>query len=254
MKLKVDDKGNVVLQDGKPVYIKDDGTEVAFDAAGTLATISRLNGEAKGHREAKEAAETKLKAFEGIDDPEAARVAMQTVKNLDGKKLVDAGKVDEIRAEAIKATEAKFAPVVKENDTLKTQLNDEIVGGNFARSKYIGEKLAIPSDLVQARFGKHFSVENGKLVAKDAAGNQIYSATKPGEMADFDEALSIIVNGYPQKEHILKGSGGGGGGAQPANKGDKGDKTLTRTAFDALDPVTQSSKMREGFKVVDAVQ
>ena len=52
MKLKLDANGNVVLQDGKPVYIKDDGTEIAFDAAGTVATISRLNAEAKGHREA----------------------------------------------------------------------------------------------------------------------------------------------------------------------------------------------------------
>ena len=69
MKLKLDDKGNVVLQDGKPVYVKDDGSEVAFDAAGTVSTIARLNGEAKGNRERAESAEGKLKAFDGIDNP-----------------------------------------------------------------------------------------------------------------------------------------------------------------------------------------
>lgn len=32
MKLKLDDNGNAVLQDGKPVYVHDDGKEIAFDA------------------------------------------------------------------------------------------------------------------------------------------------------------------------------------------------------------------------------
>ena len=60
MKLKLDDKGNVVLQDGKPVYVHDDGKEVAFDAPTTVATISRLNGEARTNRERAEAAEAKV--------------------------------------------------------------------------------------------------------------------------------------------------------------------------------------------------
>lgn len=32
MKLKLDENGYVVVQDGKPVYVHDDGKEVAFDA------------------------------------------------------------------------------------------------------------------------------------------------------------------------------------------------------------------------------
>ncbi len=60
MKLKLDENGYVVVQDGKPVYVHDDGKEVAFDAPQTVQKISTLNGEAKQHREAKEAAEAKL--------------------------------------------------------------------------------------------------------------------------------------------------------------------------------------------------
>jgi len=36
-----------------------------------LATITKLNGEAKGHRERAEAAEAKFKPFEGIEDPQS---------------------------------------------------------------------------------------------------------------------------------------------------------------------------------------
>ena len=72
MKLKLDDKGSVVVQDGKPVYVADDGKEVVFDYPATLQTISRLNGEAKSHRERAEAAEAKYRPFEGIKDAEKA--------------------------------------------------------------------------------------------------------------------------------------------------------------------------------------
>lgn len=100
MKLKLDENGNVVVNDGKPVYVQDDGKEIVFDAPGTLQTITRLNGEAKSHRERAETAETSLKTFEGIADPVAALAALDTVKNLADKTLVDAGEVEKVRTEA----------------------------------------------------------------------------------------------------------------------------------------------------------
>src|SRR5215831_3006277 len=113
MKLKLDDKGAVVVQDGKPVY-DDNGRDVVFDYDATLQTISRLNGEAKGHREAKEALEEKLKVFDGLD-VESARKALDIVKNLDDKKLIDAGEVERVKKEAqdayaeqLKAQEKKY--------------------------------------------------------------------------------------------------------------------------------------------------
>lgn len=51
MQLKTDENGNVVVQDGKPVYMYDDGQEIAFDAMQNMAKISQLNAEAKQHRE-----------------------------------------------------------------------------------------------------------------------------------------------------------------------------------------------------------
>lgn len=218
MKLKLDDQGHAVLQDGKPVYVGDDGKELALDPPGMYATIRRLNGEAQGHREAKEAVEAKLKKFEGIEDPAAAIDALTKLKNLDAKKLIDAGEVEKVKNEAIKAVEEKYKPIVEKAAALEQELYAEKIGGAFARSKFIAEKIAIPSDLVQARFGKHFDLKDGKTFAKDAAGNPIYSRARPGETADFEEALEIIVDSYPQKDHILKGNGGGGGGA-PARGG-----------------------------------
>lgn len=42
---------------GLPVYVHDDGKEIGFDAPLATKKITELNGEAKNHRLAKEAAE-----------------------------------------------------------------------------------------------------------------------------------------------------------------------------------------------------
>lgn len=248
MKLKLDANGVPALQDGKPVYIKDDGSEVAFDAAGTVATITRLNAEAKTHRERAESAEGKLKSFEGIADPTAAIKALEVVKNLDAKQLVDAGQVEKVRQEAIKAVEEKYAPIIKERDMLQSTLSGERLSGSFAKSKFVAEKLAIPADIAMAKFGSHFTTENGRFVGKDSAGNVIYSPTRPGEMADFDEALQVLVDGYSFRDSILKGAGGSGGGS--SGKGGSGGKqTYTRAQFNQMPAAEQmavAGKMAKG--------
>lgn len=250
MPFKFDANGAIVLQevDGKklPVFIHADGKEAPFDGDGTVATISRLNGEAKGHRERAEKAEGTLKAFEGITDPAAALKALTTVKNLDDKKLVDAGEVEKVKTAAVESIRKEYEPIVKERDTLKGELYGEKIGGAFARSKFIADKVAVPADLLQASFGKHFTIENGKVVAKDANGNQIFSRTKHGEPAEFEEALEMLVDAYPHKASILKGSGASGGGAGGSGgQGGGGKKTMTRAQFDALDPAAKASAARD---------
>lgn len=217
MKLKFDENNHVVVENGMPVYVHDDGKEIAFDAVQATQKISQLNAECKSHREAKEKAEAELKKFDGIDDVEKAKKALETVKNLDDKTLIDAGEAEKVKAEVIKLYEEKLAAKEVEVQSVKDALNEEVIGGAFARSTFIAEKMAIPVDMVQAYFGKHFSLENGKIMAKDAFGHQILSRTKVGEIADFEEAIEQIVSAYPQKDHILKGSGNQGGGANGSN-------------------------------------
>lgn len=246
MKLKLDANGNVVTKDidGKklPVYVHDDGKEIEFDAAASLAKIGELNAEARGHRVKFEEADGKLKAFEGIEDPIAAKKALETVKAFTGKQALTAEDIERIAGErvtaAVTAVEDKYKPVVTERDTLKGELFSEKIGGGFSRSKYVTDKLAIPADLVQAKFGNAFAVVNGKIVAKGADGKEIYSRTKPGELADFDEALETLVESYPHKATILKGSGQSGGGVLP-NSGKGGGADMSN-----LSPVERLTQAR----------
>lgn len=233
MKLKLDESGNVVVQDGKPVYIHDDGKEIPFDAAASMAKISSLNAEAKGHRERAEKAEAALKVFDGLD-AEKARKALETVKNFDDKKLIEAGEVEKVKAEAKKTFDEQLAKVVAEKEAIEKQYQHSTISGEFARSQVIKDKTILPADIMQSYFGKHFSVENGKVVAKFEDGNPIYSRINAGELASFDEALEMIIDKYPHKDSILKGSGASGTGAnQPKGAGNTAG--LKRSEMSAAD-------------------
>lgn len=262
MKLKLDENGHVVVADGKPVYVHDDGKEIPFDAPGTVATITRLNGEAKGHREAKERAEVALKAFEGIEDPAAALRAIETLKNIDEGQLVAAGKVEEIKAAAQRAADERIAAATKEgerklkelqgaNQKLEGKLYDEMIGGAFGRSKFIADNIAVPADMLQHTFGRAFKIEDDSIVAYDHTGNKLYSRAKPGEIAGFDEALELLVEQYPYKDSILKGSGASGGGAGGGGGSGGSAKQVNRATFEAMSPAKRMEFSKAGGKIVD---
>lgn len=251
MKLKLDDDGNAVLQDGMPVYIHDDGKESPFDAGATVAAIKARNAEAKSHRERAESAEAKLQAFDGIDDAEAARKALALAAKLDQSKLIDAGQVDAVKAEINKVWEGKLSEAEQRAQALEAQLHGEIVGGSFARSKFIAEKLAIPADIVQSAFGSRFSVEGGKLKATDADGNPIYSRKNAGAPADFDEALEILVDQYPHRDSLLKADQRSGSGAPANGSGQPGKQKINRASFEALDPLDRTGFLKGGGVVTD---
>lgn len=251
------------LLEGKPVYIYDDGRETGFDAPGTVATISRINGEAKANRERYEKAELSLNAYSGIKDPAAALKAMELASNLEGKKLIDAGEVDRLKAEiaksfegniaeTAKAYEARLAEANKKFSDLDGQYSSEKISNALLGSKFAADSLAIPADITHAMFGRNFSIQDNKVVAKDASGNLIYSTARPGELANADEALAIIVGSYANKDAILKGGNQSGGGSRGPNGGTAGTKTITRATFDALDPHMQATRMKEGFTVSQA--
>lgn len=243
MKLKLDADGHAVLQDGKPVYVADDGRETAIDVAGTVATITRLNGEAKANRERAEAAEKAVKVFDGITDPASAIKALATVQNLDAKKLIDSGEVDKANAARDKGWQDKLTAAETRATDNEMALYGERIGGAFARSKFIADKAAIPADFLQSRFGQHFKVEDGKTAAYDHAGSRIYSRTKPGEFAEFEEALEMLVDAHPQRDSILKGNANGGSGARNGGGGGTAH-TMSRSAYDALQKSDPAAAMK----------
>jgi hypothetical protein len=252
--LELDGRTYAEVEDGKPVFVADDGKAIAFDAPHTVATIARLNGETKAHREAREAAEGRLKGFEGIEDPDAARSALETIRNLKDGDLVKAGEVEVIKNQAKKTAEEQVAAEArrsaeriknaeKERDHFKGMFTSEKIGRVFSGSKFIADKCTLPAPIMQAQFGNNFRVEDGRVVAYDG-DQKIFSRTKPGDIADPDEALEILVDGFAYRDSILKGTGSSGSGARPGTNA-AGQRQMSRKEFDALSPGQKSKLARE---------
>lgn len=271
MKLKtveIEGKKYAVMDEqGLPVYVHNDGKEVGFDAVGTTTRISALNREAQTHRENYEAANGRLKAFEGIEDPAAAHSALQTVANLKAGDLKTAAQVEEIRQAAQRAAEqqvqdtarqsaTRLQELERERDQYRNSLFDEKVGGAFSRSKFITDRTTTPPDMLRAMFGGNFKVEDGKIVPYGADGNKIYSRTRAGEVADFEEGIEFLIDAYPHKSSIYKGTGNSGSGAGHAaggggGGGQGGKPQMTRQAFEALGPAEKGAAVRS-HQIVDA--
>jgi len=212
----------------KSLYVEHDG-KYRLDIEGGFKTndeITGLTSALNKEREARSRLEKQVKQWEGIEDPQKAREALETLKNLDSKKLIDAGKVDEVKEEVRKAMQGKLDEMGRVVETLKATveqkeatIRDELIGGRFVRSRFIADKLAVPVELVRAHWGARFKVEDGNVVGHDKHGNPIYSKEKPGELADFDEALSLMVDEYSDKGKILKGANATGPGMHTTGHG-----------------------------------
>lgn len=226
---------SVEMKDGNPVWINADGSESIMKGD----TITRLNTESRTHRTAAQEAASKLKAYEGID-PEKARDALGKLKDIDMSKLVDAGKLDEVRNTLKSEYDVQISERDKKLTDMQNRINGMILDNAFTASNYIKENIAIPAEMFRDSFGKFFKIEDGKMQAIDRAGNRIMSKKHIGEYADFDEAIEILVDGYSQKDAILKapehrGTGNSGGAGHTG-----GGRIIRRADFDAASPQKQA--------------
>lgn len=235
MTWKINEEGHIELKDGNPIYVAKDGSESTIG----VDTISRLNNEAKEHREAKQAALEKLKMYEGIDDPVAARKAIETISKLDAKQLIDAGKVDEVKNQITQQFQTQLTEKEKAIQEYENKYNNLVINHVFANSEFVRDGVAVPRDMFEATFRKNFKIEDGKVSAFDKDGNRIYSREKTGEYADPEEALKILVDSHPQKEVILRANLGNGTGNK-GGAGGQGQGRITRSQFEQLTPAEQT--------------
>lgn len=260
MKLKLDENGNVVLEEGKPVYVYDDGSESPFDAKATLdnlkSRISNLEDEKTRHFNKVKELKAQVEVFKDID-PEKAREALETVSNLKDQQLLDSQGVKALKAEMreIFDTEKKqitdsFNETLGAKDTeiqsLNATVHDLMVTQRFHSSPFFSgdnAKTVYPPNDAARIFGHHFSVETsegGKLrvTAKDSDGKTILSRQNHGEPAGFDEAISLIIDQHPEKARFLRSPDGNG----PPSNGNTGNNE------DPGGPLFGQSRIAAGLK------
>lgn len=229
------DGDKIALADGNPVWLDADGTERTIQRD----TIPRLNNENRTYRQQLQDAQNKLKDFDGLDAKQA-REALAKLKDVDLTKMVGADKLEEVKTSLKGEYDAQLSERDKRILTMQSKLDGMVLDASFNGSEFIRDNIAIPVEMFRSHFGKYFKIEDEKIAAYDAAGNRLMSKKNIGEYADFNEAIELLVEGYSQRDSILKapdqrGSGSQGGGG---NRG--GGKIIKRADFEQLPGHKQS--------------
>lgn len=214
MKYKTDENGNAIVQDGKLVMIGDDDKEFAWDAVAGYGELKDTRGEAADWRKKLRQAEGKLEAYQGIEDPDAAREALSQIGKLgdDHKAALEAQKTT-----IQEGYKKQLGDKDSEIESLRGQIFKFNVTDKFATSEVAKSLVYTPHDAAKI-FGSNFEFDDGVLVGK-LDGKMIQSKERPGDPADFNEALQAMIDARPDKESILKASGMQGGGSRPGRHG-----------------------------------
>ena len=247
-KLLGDEKSIAMNEKGLPIVIdnkdKENPKEFVIDAIHQYSQIPVLRKEAKDHREEKEKLQKLFKYFEDAeidlsdDDKTAefvknAKEALELVKNIDDKKLIDAGEVETIKRQAQEAMQTKLDEITNNYDKKLGEKDKEVgslngtvyqlmVANQFHSSKFVKDKMILTPIAAFRYFMDNIKIEmdeNGfrKVVLYypnvNGQNERVYSEERTGELANFDEGLELIVNKDPDRDSLLKGVEASGGGA-----------------------------------------
>ncbi len=230
-KLKLTADGNAVVKDGKPVFVDEEkGTELPLDANEVFNKYHTLSEENKQWRLKYKEAEAALKQFEGLD-PETAKANLDAVEKLKQVDMAKAGELDKLKAEfqmvadrrlneTIQSYENKLKAVSEKAQDLESRLTKNTIRNHFLNSAFIKANVAVPPDMIEAVFGHRFKVtEDDKVIALGEDGSPMLSEKKLTEVADFEEALELMIKKYPHKDAILKIKQNPGGGMISGGRG-----------------------------------
>lgn len=261
LKLKVDENGHVMVQDGKPVYVHEDGKEAPFDVNAAMQKIADLNKESMDHRLSATKVVEVLDKYKDKDgnflDPDVAFKAIETVKNYSDKEMFDATQVESMKSQMNKAYTEKTENLLKAHRTQLDELSGMVnkkdaaifkllVKDRFAGSPFVTGKMILPPDIAADYFGGNFKVEgepDSLRVVGYLGDSQILSRERPGTPASFEEAIEVIVDHYPLKDRIMRGTGTGSGSS--GNSGNQGGGFSSSNELSKLPPVERLKEIRK---------
>jgi hypothetical protein len=259
MKLKLGDNGAPVYQDGKLVLVGDDGSETPFDAVGAYSTFAKIREERDGWKSKAEGFDSELTRF-GKSPDERAKTAERAklASQIDEKKLIDAGKVDEVvsarLAESTKAWDEQRAALEAKAATAESKARRIGIESKLRASKVFDDYLAPTKELFVAKHLDHFDFDgeaDGVAGFRDAKRSQrLYRIDNPNAAADVDESIRQILKLDPNHDSYRKGSGANGSGApgNPKVNAD-GSKSVSPEEFTRWTPAQQMKFSVEGGAV-----
>lgn len=214
----------------KKLYVQKDG-KFHLDVEGVVPK-DRLDEFRNNNIELKKQLDEITGKYKDID-PEQVRELLKQDKALKEKKLLDAGKVEELLEERTKAMKADYDTKIKaltEKDEKATSQLERLLVDNTIQAEAVKagvRETAMEDVLLRGR--SRYKVQDGKAVPVSPDGKIIYGkdGTSPESMTEWLGGLSSAA------PHLFNPSTGGGANG---SGGKGGAKAMSRKDFEALGP------------------
>jgi len=186
--------------------------------------------------------------FSGVD-LDVYNNMLQQSQALKDKKLIDAGKIDELMEERSKLMREEHNQVVENmkgqqldlTKKLEHLLIDSAVRDSAVKAGVIDTAI----DDVVLRSQSIFSIKEGKAVPHDSSGNVIFGDGNSDPM-DVSEWVKGLTESAP---HLFNASTGGG--SKHGSNFSGTNNTISRDVFDNMSHQDRSKFAKDGGKVVD---
>lgn len=200
------------------------------------------------------------KLYEGID-PAKAKEALEQLQQIQDKKMLDEGKIEELFAQRTGRMKSEFDEQLKAKESIIGQLKGEIEKVGAEKNKFIlftqlQRALEDPelgfqpgvADLVKEQVFREFQYRDEKVVRVDKEGKLVYG--KNGDAVGLSEFLTEVAK---EKPYLVKPSQGGGARDKGNNNnGNNGQKQVNRATFEGFSDLGKFDFVKSGGKVVDA--
>ena len=209
----------------------------------TFAELERHIGDLTGQRDT-----ARTESINGRKTLKAERDAAQALaaKALEKLGVDSADDLDTLpdakgQGEALKQFETKLKRAERERDEARQAA--ETASGKYrgslqraAVAEALGGHEFVARDVVETYIGQRLVWEGEDLMFK----------TDAGSLVSVKDGVAGVAKARPE---LLKPSGTGGAGVRQPNAGGGGDKTMTRAAFEALDPAARVDAAKAGVQL-----
>ncbi len=240
MAWKLDDKGNMVLVEGNPVWIDGSGAERPFDAAAVTVENATLKREAAEKRKA-------LQALEGID-PEKYKTLEAQAAKAEEERAIKAGEFDNLKKQLVEAHAREKATWEAEKAKLSKSLEENVLIATATQAIATEKGSAL---LLMPHVRSRTKLDdNGNPVVIDESGNvRVGADGKPLSIAALITEMKADVATFGR---AFEASGASGSGSQQSNgNGQQGAKVMKRSAFDQLNPAAKVEFSKGGGRLED---
>jgi hypothetical protein len=233
-----------------------DHSKVEFEDTGALKSALQKERDAiKAEKAARKAERDELlKTYEGID-PVKTRALLAKFDGEDEAALIAAGKIDEV-----------INRRMEKHTKAQQKLIDEAAAREDGAMELAQSLMADAVDnkvrAACAKAGLHASAIEDALLRASA----IFTLDDDANVVQFDENDEVVLGkdgktpfspaewleGMKEAApHWFPAGGSGGGAGGPGKGGNGGGKTMTRAAFEALDPFAKAATIKEKVAIVD---